>query len=224
MSVTLDASNTMIGTANGAGLMLAPVGTAGPTDGSTAWPAGWETIGYVHEDGVTLALETENESLKAWQSKTALRTVITGRELTVEFTMLEVTPKAMALFFDEDPPSGDASEFTLTVTSEGSANEYAIGIDTKDGDTVLRYIFPRATLAENGEISLVTSDFQGFPVTLSAQDQNGVLATIIKGTATAGGLLMARGADPVNPADVVGETTNAPEPKTAAKGKAGAAA
>jgi len=221
MSVTLDASNTMIGTANGAGLMLAPVGTAGPTDGSTAWPAGWETIGYVHEDGVTLALETENESLKAWQSKTALRTVITGRELTVEFTMLEITPKAMALFFDEDPPTGDASGFTLTVTSEGSANEYAIGIDTKDGDNVLRYIFPRATLAENGEISLVTSDFQGLPVTLSAQDQNGVLATIIKGAAAGGGA-MAFGRTLPDP-DSQTEPPTEPATKPAGKAKTGAA-
>jgi len=223
MSVTLDASNTMIGTANGAGLLIAPVGTAPPADTTTAWGVGWETIGYVHEDGVTLALETENESLKAWQSKTALRTVITGRELTVEFTMLEVTPKAMALFFDEDPPSGDADAFSLTVTSEGSANDYAVGIDTKDGDNVLRYIFPRATLAENGEISLVTSDFQGFPVTLSAQDQNGVLATIIKGPAVAGGGAFAVGRTLPDP-DSQTEPPKEAAPKTASKAKAGAAA
>lgn len=183
---TLNVDNPIVGTANGVGILVAPVGTAAPTDTTTAWGTGWETIGYIHEDGITLAVETESEDLKAWQSKSPLRTVITGKGLTVEFTMLEVTPKALGLFFDEDPPAGTGGAFTLTVTSEGKAKEYAVGIDTKDGDAVLRYVFPRATLSENGDVTIAAAEFQGFPVTLKAMDQAGVLATVIRGLATGG--------------------------------------
>jgi len=180
---TLDAANTMIGTANGVGILVAPVGTAGPTDGASAWPAGWETIGYVHEDGITLAQDITSESLRGWQSKSPLRTVITGKELTIDFTALEITPKTMAMYFDEPVGTGNATTFTLTVTSQGGAQEYAVGIDTMDGDAVLRYIFPRATLSGNGDINIEAADFQGLPITLTALDDAGVLATIIRGAA-----------------------------------------
>lgn len=193
---TLNADNPIVGTANGTGILVAPVGTAPPADTTTAWGTGWETIGYIHEDGITLAVETESEDLKAWQSKSPLRTIITGKELTVEFTMLEVTPKALGLFFDEDPPVGTAGTFSLDVTSEGKAKEYAVGIDTKDGDAVLRYIFPRATLSENGEVTIAAAEFQGFPVTLKALDQSGKLATVLRGPATGGAGTMAAPEEP----------------------------
>lgn len=181
---TLNADNAIVGTANAVGILIAPVGTAAPTDTTTAWGTGWETLGYIHEDGITLAVTTESESLKAWQSKSPLRTVITGKELTAEFTMLEVTPLALALFFDEAQPSGSEDTFSLTVTPEGQANQYAVGIDTRDGDNVLRYVFPKASLSENGEVSIAAAQFQGFPVTMKAMDSNGVLATILRGPAT----------------------------------------
>lgn len=196
---TLNSDNPIVGTANATGILIAPVGTAAPTDTTSAWGAGWETVGYIHEDGITLAVETESEDLKAWQSKSPLRTVITGKELTVEFTMLEVTPKALALFFDEDEPVGGTDQsFSLDVTSEGKAKAYAVGIDTKDGDAVLRYIFPRATLSENGEVTIAAAEFQGFPVTLKAMDEGGKLATVIRGaaTATAGGLAVEPESEP----------------------------
>lgn len=179
---TLDANNPLIGTANTVGLLVAPVGTALPATPLDAWPAGWETVGYIHEDGITLSVETDSEELFAWQSKTPLRSVITGKSLSMEFSMLEVTPKATALFFDEDVPSGDSSSFSLTVTSGGQAKEYAVAIDTRDGDKVLTYVFPRATLSENGDIEIKSAEFQGFPVTLKALDDNGTLAIISRGT------------------------------------------
>lgn len=181
---TLNSDNAIVGTANSVGIYMAPVGTAAPVDTTSAWGAGWETAGYIHEDGITLAIETESESLKAWQSKSPLRTVITGKELTVEFNMLEITPRTMGVFFDEDAPTGSDDAFTMNVTSEGKAKNYAIGIDTRDGDNVLRYIFPKASLSENGEVTIAAAEFQGFPVTLKAMDHNGVLATVIRGPAS----------------------------------------
>ena len=183
---TLDADNTIVGTANAAGIWIAAEGTAGPADTTTAWPAGFSTLGYVHDDGVTVGVELESEDLKAWQSKAPLRTVITGKALTVGAVLLEVTPQSVALYFDEDAPTPDSEgAFKVTVSDSGKGNRYAIGIDVKDGDMVVRYYFPSATLSENDDIEIKTSDFAGMGVTLKALSYNGTLAVIDVGPATA---------------------------------------
>lgn len=186
MTVSLDSGNVVIGTANQTGILIAPVGTAAPTTVDEAWGGGWSTLGYLSEDGISLSKEVESEQIMAWQSKAPIRTVITGKSLSLDFTMIELTPLSLALYFGEDEPAGTDDEFTLQVLSDSVAPEYAIGIDTKDGDVVVRYIFGRANLSGNGEVTLEKASAQGFPVTLDALDDDGVLATIIKGAVEVG--------------------------------------
>lgn len=186
MTVALDSGNVVIGTANATGILIAPVGTAAPTTVDEAWGAGWNTLGYLSEDGIELAKEVEANQIKAWQSKAPIRTVITGKSLSLDFTMIELTPLSMAMYFGEDTPAGTDDEFTLQVLADSVAPEYAIGIDTKDGDVVVRYIFGRSTLSANGPITLEAANAQGMPVTLDALDDDGVLATIIKGLVEVG--------------------------------------
>jgi hypothetical protein len=176
----------MIGTANAAGLYIAPVGTAAPTDTMTAWGSGWRAIGYISDEGITMGSSTESEDLIPWQSRTAVRTILTSRTLTLGFTMWQLNEANLAVYFDSPAPTGTPGDsWKLDVRSDTSGQTYAIGIDTKDGDNVVRYIFGRANLKENGDIVLTTNGAQGYPVVLSALDNAGVLATIMRGPAVA---------------------------------------
>lgn len=182
MGTVLDAGNVVVGTANGPGIWRAPIGTAKPATATEAWGAGWETLGYLDEEAeVELNVEMESEALRAWQSRSPIRTIITGKSLTLGLTMIEFTPITTALFFGEAEPLGTDEEFTLTVTTDSTPPEYLIGIDTQDGDAIVRYIFDRATLSSTSAISLAKAKAQGLPVVLSALDNAGTLATIIRG-------------------------------------------
>lgn len=182
---TLDPGNVVVGTANGVGILIAPVGTAAPSTSYEAFGAGWVTLGYLSEDGIELSKEVETEVLRAWQSKAPLRTIVTGKSISLDFTMIELTPVAMALYFGEETPAGTDDDFTLVVATDTPNPETALAIDVRDGDVVVRYLFGRSTLSASGSITLEQASAQGLPVTLDALDDDGVLATIIRGSATA---------------------------------------
>jgi hypothetical protein len=167
----------IIGTSNGPGIWVAPVGTAAPLTASAVPAAPWSTLGYLSEDGVTFSQSTDSEAITPWQSRAAVRTIITKRELNLEFTMLQFNEQNVALYFSsEEPASGDS--WDLEVRSDAPAKNYAILVDVKDGDNTVRYHFPRATLSEAGDMEVTKSGAIGLPVTMAAQDDNGVLANI----------------------------------------------
>jgi len=182
-NTALAPDNVLIGTSNGPGIWIAPEGTAAPTDTTTAPAAEWSTLGYLSEDGVTFGVSTDSESITPWQSRSPVRTIITGRELTVDFTMLEFNAQNVALYFSQDAPVETAGAFALDVRSDGSSKTHCILVDVKDGDHVVRYFFPRATLSEAGDIEVTQSGAIGLPVTMQALDDSGVLVKIIKGAA-----------------------------------------
>ena len=172
--------NVLIGTANGPGIWIAPVGTAAPVDADTALPAAWSTLGYLSEDGVSFGQSVDSESITPWQSKAPVRTIVTSRELSCEFTMLEFSAQNAALYFDQPAPVETDGEFALTVRSDVPQQMYAIVIDVKDSVSAVRYHFPRASLSEAGDLEVTASGAMGLPVTLSALDDAGVLANIFK--------------------------------------------
>ena len=185
---TLDAGNTLLGTAHGVGFLWAPVGTTPPTDTTVPWPAGWKSGGYLSEDDKpTVSLNQESEGLPAWQSKSPIRTIITSRELTISnITFIEITPDTLAIFFNETAPTATADgAYSLDITAEGQAKEYAVGIDLKDGDKVVRMIFPRTTISATGDLVVDKKALTGLPITLQAMEQGGVLGTIKVGPAVA---------------------------------------
>lgn len=172
--------NVLIGTAKGPGIFIAPVGTAAPVDGATALPAAWSTLGYLSEDGVSFGSSISSESITPWQSKSPVRTIITGRELSAEFTMLEFTAQNAAIYFDQPMPVETDGEFAMQVRSDLPQQMYAICIDVQDSIATVRYHFPRASLSEAGDLEVTASGAMGLPVTLAALDDGGVLANIFK--------------------------------------------
>jgi hypothetical protein len=191
----LNPDEVHIGTSNGVGIYIAPLGTAGPASTTVAWPTAWHPLGYLSDDGPTVSGSIDTEDLTPWQSVVPIRTVITGRTLTLQFVMWELNQQTLALFFGGDVDfQASGADINMDIRSDEPAHEYAVGIDSRDGNSILRINFLRATLSDSGDMQIQRGAVVPLDVTLSALDYGGVLGHITKaGTTGASPLLAAQG-------------------------------
>lgn len=71
------------------GVYYAPLGTALPTDATTALAADYVPLGYVSEDGISPSREMSSEQVKAWGGD-IVAALVTDDAKSFEFTLLEV--------------------------------------------------------------------------------------------------------------------------------------
>lgn len=185
MATELQADDVLIGTANGPGIWMAPVGTAAPTDATSALSAPWSTLGYLSEDGVTLSQSTNSEDIYPWQGRSPVRTMITERNLAMEFSMFEFNEQNLQLYFGmEQATAGDANSWSLNVVSNAPAQIYSFCIDVADLDVKVRYYIPRGSLSDAGDLEITDSGVMALPVTLKTLDSAGELMEIFYQKAT----------------------------------------
>jgi hypothetical protein len=196
----LDPTEVQVGTSNGPGLYIAPEGTAAPADTLTAWATPWASLGYLDSAGPVVGQKTTSNSLTPWQSVAPIRSVITGRELTMQFVLWQLNAQTLALYFDTDVPTPVAGALSMQVRTDDQPHVYALGIDSQDGDQVFRIAFTRATLTTTNDMKITRGEVIPLDVTLTAMDDAGVLGTILLGP-PAGGLLTAKSPLPQRKAD-----------------------
>jgi len=165
------------------GILIAPAGTAGPTDVSTAPVAGFIGAGYIGEDGVTEGGERSTEKIKAWGGDT-VKIVQTEHSLTYSFSFIE-TLNADVL----KSIYGDSNVTTTAATiSSGTIHKVLVTSDTlphkayvfeiKDGDARIRIVVADGQITEVGEITYSDSEVIAYTVTVECfADANGVKAT-----------------------------------------------
>ena len=142
----------------------APIGSTPPTDASTTLDAAFIPVGYISEDGVKEANDTENEEIKAWQNSDIVRKVITKNETSYAFTMIETNAAALALFYGKTIAVG-ATDHIIGGTVTGRVSAV---IDVVDGTQIIRRYVPSCEVTERGEVSLTATDALGYEVTLTA--------------------------------------------------------
>jgi hypothetical protein len=176
----LDSDQLLLGTANGVGLYIADVGTDPPADTEVDWPTGWIGLGYASTDGPTISSSTSSTDIRGWQSLGVLRSVITERTITVQFQLLQYSALNMSLYWDiEVPTIGADGTFQYSVRSDQAGQRHELGVDVKDGENVLRYIFPRVQLNAAGDQQFQRGALAVLDVTFSALETNGVLLDVI---------------------------------------------
>ena len=186
---TMDPLETMIGTANGVGLWAGPVGTAAPTNLTTAFATPWYPLGYASDDGVTVGGDLTVESFVPWQTTIPIRTVITEKTFTVSFTLWQINGPNMALWFDVPAPTVTTGAFNFDVPSSGTQQLRSLAVDVKDGTAQYRFVLPRATLESRGDMAINRGAMVPLEVTLSALDYNGIMARVWASKHPAGELM-----------------------------------
>ena len=180
-----------VGTPNGAGIYLAPTGTAGPADTVTAWPVGWNILGYCSDAGPTIGQNTTKQDLTPWQSIAPLRSVITAHEITLHFILWQINALTLGLYFDTNQvvPAGDGS-LVMACRTDQSGHRYSVGIDQADGGRVMHVWFPMTGLTDAGDMAITRASVVPLECTMTAVDSAGVLANVLMGPSRVGGLMM----------------------------------
>lgn len=157
---------------NGA-IFRAPLGTALPTDETTALNAAFLPQGYAHEDGLERAINKAYETIRAWGGDEVKRS---RTELTVEltFTLIEAANGNVAkTIFGDDAvtitPATISAGTKIAVAYAGEDPDDSTWVfDLKDGNHVRRIVCPIAqVVTEDFTQTFSDSEVIGYPVTLS---------------------------------------------------------
>lgn len=160
-------------------LFLAPVGTALPAAADTALNIAFNGYGYTTDDGVTLGKSIDRDGVKAWQSATPVRNIITGQELTVAATFLQSNKDILKLWLGSgDFASDGATGFRADVAVDPVGQQFAMVLEWHDGAIVSRLVAAKVEVTDTGDVT-VAREAQQFPVTFSAlpPDSGTVLAS-----------------------------------------------
>jgi hypothetical protein len=182
----LDPSEVQVGTAKGPGIYLAPAGTEIP-DLEDDFEDPWAILGYLSDDGPTVGTSTDSEDLTPWQSVVPIRSIITGRQVTLQFVLWQLNELTLALYFDADVPTvGTDGAVDMELRSDTPQHLYAVAIDSADAERDFRIGFGRASLSDAGDMQLTRGAAVPLDCTLSALDDGGVLGRVQLGGAAGG--------------------------------------
>lgn len=145
----------------------AAVGTAAPTAfDSVLAPATWIGAGYLTEDGFTKAGSVETAEIKAWQSFSAIRREVTGRNDNFSFALMQWNENNVVLAFGGGTVGSAGTGYKYTPPQDSDALvEKALVIDANDGSTVYRFYAPRVTIMEGVESTFKRGESAILPIT-----------------------------------------------------------
>jgi hypothetical protein len=153
------------------GVLTGPSGTALPTDTVEAPDPLIVAVGYVSDDGVTQAINTDSSDIKAWGGDT-VRTVQTGHELTYKFTLIETNDLSLAVYYGDDNVSAGTAEIV-----KGDLPYKVWVIEVKDGDKRVRIVIPDGQVTDRGDITYKDDEAVAYEVTITCRaDASGVKA------------------------------------------------
>lgn len=160
-----DATNAALW--QGADVFIAPVGTAGPTNTTTAWAAAWEAVGLLSGDeGFTINRDEDTAEHYAWGG-ILVKKVRSKHKRTIAFAALEDNDVVFDLV---NPGSTRTTDATTGVTTADvkvpEYRDFALGMEMRDGDKVKRRVVGRATIEEVGEVTENETDLTVYTITV----------------------------------------------------------
>jgi len=159
-------------------LYKAPVGTAMPTDVTTALAAAWKELGYT-ETGPSMSVDTNKESFTPWQSLAPVRETVTEQTITAGFTLWQRNAETLKLAWGGGTVTGTTTRvFTPPATPVLVENAFVFEI--VDGTLIDRYLLPRATVSLNGDVAFAKDEVTGYEIELTyLQPASGSLWTLL---------------------------------------------
>lgn len=155
------------------GVWRGPLGTALPTDETTALDGALKAAGYIGEDGLTETQDRSTEKIRAWGGDT-VKVVQTEFGLTYQFTFIEsVNGDVLKAVYGE-------ANVTTTAATASTGNKHAVKVNSeqlphetyvfevKDGDARIRIVVPDGQITEVGDITYADGEVVGYQVTVEA--------------------------------------------------------
>lgn len=155
------------------GVWIAPLGTALPTDETTALNAAFKSAGYIGEDGLTETIERSTEKIRAWGGDT-VKVVQTEFGVTYQLTFIEaVNGDVLKAVYGTTNVTTTAAtalvgaKHAVKITSEQLPHQ-AFVFEVKDGEARIRIAIPDGQITEVGEITYADGEVVGYQVTVEA--------------------------------------------------------
>ena len=147
----------------------APIGTALPTDATTALASAYINLGKLSEDGFTNSYERSSEDIREMGGSIVL-TVQTETSDKFSFTLIDaLDPNALKASFGDTKVTGTL-ETGIAVTVDGSEPEEAVWVlETimRDG-AFQRIVIPDGKVSEMGEVVYRRNEAVGYELTVTA--------------------------------------------------------
>ncbi len=171
MAVLTNANQIVVGASGN--VYVAPVGTAAPTDLTTAMAAAWIDLGFLTEDGVTFTPSWDIEEISAWQSFRPVRRISTSRSEEVSFEMQQWNKFNFPLAFGGGSVTTTTGVHKFIPPTASARDERAMVIDWADGTKKYRLIIPKGEVTDGGEMNLTRTDSASLPVTFAINGTDG---------------------------------------------------
>ncbi len=143
-------ANVSLGKTNVTGYAYwAPKGTALPSDASTALAATYVGLGYIGEDGITNASDSETTDVKEMGGENVL-SIITSYSETYQFVLIEAMRKSAAqIRYGEQNVTGEDGALSITHTMPDDT-EFVLVVELAlTGGKKDRFVIPRAVRKES---------------------------------------------------------------------------
>lgn len=152
----------------GGSVYSADRGTKVPTDASTALQEGFNSLGYIHEDGITEAINGDTEGFKAFGGD-EVAVVRTDHEVTYAFHPIETNKHALAERYGQDNVTvdGKGNIAVLVNSKQSAARSYVFEVLLSE-TMVERTVVPRGKVVEVGEMKYSGSEPLGSEIKIKA--------------------------------------------------------
>lgn len=166
-----DSSNVSFGKPKATGAVyVAPAGTTVPTDATTALDAAFVGLGYVSEDGLVNAVETDTESVNAWGGVKVLEEQTNYGE-SFTFNLIETNEETLKFVYGEDnvEVDGVSGDITIKANAKTLSENVLVFELVLTGGRVKRIVVERGKIADrSNEITYTDGDPITYPVNLTA--------------------------------------------------------
>lgn len=167
-----DASNVGVakGNAGNAGgyAWAAPYGTSLPADAKTAIPEGFESLGYISEDGLTNTTDTDSEDYKDWGGD-VIQSALTSYSESYSVSFLESRESVLkAVYGDANVTDDGAGSITVLHNSSFTEERSYVFESLITTTLIKRTVIPRGVINERDDVSENTEDLLSYTPTIKA--------------------------------------------------------